>query len=139
MAIVLGRDGGVMQPLSRLVKLGLGGAQGNGHQMFSWIHIEDIFRIILFAMEHKDINGTVNCSSPNPVTNEVLMKSLRKALGVGFGLTSPEWLLKIGAVVIRTETELILKSRWVLPQRLLQCGYTFSYPTLESALHEIMM
>jgi uncharacterized protein len=138
MAIVLGKDGGVMQPLKRLVEFRLGGKQGNGNQMFSWIHIEDIFRIILFAIEHKELGGVVNCSSPHPVTNEVLMKSLRKALRVNVGLPSPEWLLKIGAVFIRTETELILKSRWVLPQRLLQCGYTFTYPTLASALEEIL-
>jgi hypothetical protein len=137
MAIVLGKDGGVMKPLKRLAKLGLGGKQGNGNQMFSWIHIEDVFRIISFAMEHNELQGVLNCSSPNPVTNKVLMFNLRKALGVPIGLPSPEWLLKIGAVLIRTETELILKSRWVLPQRLLKSGFTFSYPTLTSALEEI--
>ncbi|HEY0041694.1 MAG TPA: TIGR01777 family oxidoreductase [Flavisolibacter sp.] len=137
MAIVLGKDGGVMKPLKRLAKLGLGGKQGNGNQMFSWIHIEDVFRIISFAMEHNELQGVLNCSSPNPVTNKVLMFNLRKALGVPIGLPSPEWLLKIGAVLIRTETELILKSRWVLPQRLLKSGFTFSYPTLTSAVEEI--
>jgi hypothetical protein len=126
-----------MKPLKRLAKLGLGGKQGNGNQMFSWIHIEDVFRIISFVIEHNELQGVLNCSSPNPVTNKVLMFNLRKALGVPIGLPSPEWLLKIGAVLIRTETELILKSRWVLPQRLLKSGFTFSYPTLTSALEEI--
>jgi uncharacterized protein (TIGR01777 family) len=139
MAIVLGKEGGVMKPLKRLVKLGLGGKQGKGTQMFSWVHIEDVFRIILLAMEHKQMEGVVNCSSPNPVTNNVLMDSLRNALHVQIGLPAPEWLLKIGAVLIRTETELILKSRWVVPERLLGAGFRFSYPTLTSALKEIVI
>ncbi|RYZ57143.1 MAG: DUF1731 domain-containing protein, partial [Chitinophagaceae bacterium] len=120
------------------VKFGLGGKQGPGNQVFSWIHIEDVFQIILFAMAREEMAGVVNCSSPNPVTNSVLMKTLRKQLAVPFGLPSPKWLLEIGAVVIRTETELILKSRWVLPQRLLAAGYAFRYPALTAALEEII-
>jgi uncharacterized protein (TIGR01777 family) len=138
MAIVLGKQGGAMKPLKRLTQFGLGGKQGKGNQMFSWIHIDDIFGIILFLIDHRDLNGVFNCSSPNPVDNETLMKSLRKALGKKIGLSSPEWLLKIGAVIIRTETELILKSRWVLPDRLLKSGYTFTHPSLQSALDEIL-
>jgi len=138
MAIVLGKHGGVMVPLKRLVKLGLGGKQGRGNQMFSWIHIEDIYQIILFVMTHKEIDGVINCSSPNPVTNLAFMQALRKELRVSIGLPSPQWLLEIGAVIIRTETELILKSRWVLPERLLAAGYTFVYPTLSSALENVL-
>lgn len=138
MAIVLGSRGGVMVPLKRLAKLGLGGRQGSGRQMFSWIHIEDVFQIILFLVDHKELHGVINCSSPYPVSNEVLMQSLRKALHVKMGLPSPEWLLEIGAVLIRTETELILKSRWVLPERLLTSGFAFTYPTLATALEEIL-
>lgn len=138
MAIVLGREGGVMKPLKRLTRLGLGGKQGNGHQMFSWIHIEDIYRIILFVMERNELDGVVNCSSPDPVRNKLLVKTLREVLHVPIGLPSPEWLLQIGAVLIRTEPELILKSRWVLPERLLQSGFTFSYPNLTSALEDIV-
>jgi hypothetical protein len=138
MAIVLGRQGGVLQPLKRLVKLGLGGKQGKGSQLFSWIHIEDIFQIILFLMEHEELEGTFNCASPHPVSNEVLMKLVRKTLGVRIGLPSPTWLLEIGAAVIRTETELVLKSRWVIPGRLLDSGYTFTYPSLQPALEEIL-
>jgi uncharacterized protein len=137
-AIVLGKDGGVMRPLTNLVKLGLGGKQGNGKQVFSWIHIEDVFRVILFLMEHKKLQGVFNCSSPGPVSNEVLMRSIRKALHAKIGFPAPAWLLSIGAIFIRTETELILKSRWVLPERLLKSGYVFRYPTLESALHQII-
>lgn len=138
MAIVLGKEGGVMKPLKRLAKFGLGGKQGKGTQMFSWIHIEDVYRIILFAMENKEVQGVVNCSSPNPVMNKVLMDSLRNALHITVGLPAPEWLLKIGAVLIRTETELVLKSRWVIPERLQTAGFTFSYPTLTVALEEIV-
>jgi uncharacterized protein len=138
MAIVLGKQGGAMQPLKRLTQLGLGGKQGKGNQMFSWVHIDDIFGIILFLMDHKDLDGIFNCSSPNPVTNEMLMQSLRKTMKIKIGLPSPEWLLKIGAVLIRTETELILKSRWVLPDRLLKSGYIFTYPSLQEAFEEIL-
>jgi uncharacterized protein (TIGR01777 family) len=138
MAIVLGRQGGAMQPLKRLAQLGLGGKQGKGNQMFSWIHIDDIFKIILFLMDHKELAGTFNCSSPEPVTNKVFMSSLRQVLNAKIGLPTPEWLLKIGAVLIGTETELILKSRWVVPGRLLKSGYIFSYLSLPQALEEIV-
>ena len=137
-AIVLGKQGGVMQPLIRLVKSGLGGKQGKGSQMFSWIHMEDLFQIILFIMDHEELSGVTNCSSPAPVSNELLMKSLRQTMKVSIGLPCPEWLLKIGAVLIRTETELITKSRWVLPDRLLKAGYTFRYPTLAPALTDLL-
>lgn len=138
MAIVLGKGGGVMKPLTRLTKLGLGGKQGRGCQMFSWIHIEDIYRIILFQMEHQELQGVFNCSAPNPETNKQLMQSLRTVLHVPIGLPAPSWLLELGAIIIRTETELILKSRWVLPQRLLQAGFVFTYPSLQPALEEII-
>jgi uncharacterized protein len=138
MAIVLGKQGGAMKSLKTLTRLGLGGKQGKGTQMFSWIHIEDIFQIILFLMDRDGLHGVFNCSSPNPVTNETLMKLLRMSMNVKIGLPSPEWLLKMGAVLIRTETELILKSRWVLPDRLLNSGYTFIYPSLQPALEETL-
>jgi uncharacterized protein (TIGR01777 family) len=138
MAIVLGKNGGVMKPLINLVRFGLGGKQGKGNQMFSWIHIEDLFNIILFFESHKDLKGIFNCSSPNPIDNKTLMEALRQAMKVKIGLPSPEWLLKIGAVVIRTEPELILKSRWVVPEKLLESGYTFKYPALDTALKNIL-
>ncbi|ANE48401.1 NAD-dependent epimerase [Paenibacillus swuensis] len=137
MAIVLGRDGGVIGPYRNLVNFGLGGVQGSGRQMFSWIHIEDVFRIVQFIMEHKTLNGVFNCSSPHPVMNQEFMKQLRVAAGVRVGLPSPRWLLEIGAMLIRTETELILKSRWVVPERLSVKGFTFRYGKLEDALGEI--
>jgi len=137
-AIVLGRGGGVMVPYMSLVQYGLGGYQGNGRQMFSWIHVEDLYRIILFIEAHKDIEGAVNCSAPHPVTNREQMKIFRSQAGQRFGLPMPRWLLKLGAAMIGTETELVLKSRWVLPERLLQQGFTFTYPTLDTAVKAIL-
>lgn len=138
MAIVLGKDGGVIAPLKNLVRLGLGGKQGNGNQMFSWIHVEDLLNIILFLQSHHEFKGVFNCSSPNPINNKTLMQTLKQTMNVKIGLPSPEWLLKIGAVIIKTEPELVLKSRWVVPERLLQAGYNFKYPTIETALTNIL-
>ncbi|HLA57371.1 MAG TPA: TIGR01777 family oxidoreductase [Puia sp.] len=138
MAIVLGKHGGVVKPFLNLVRFGLGGRQGNGRQMFSWIHIADVFNIIFFLLEHKELSGVYNCSAPNPVTNKILMSTFRQKTNTKFGLPSPAWLLRMGAIMIKTETELILKSRWVIPEKLLKAGYTFKYPSLDGALENIL-
>ncbi len=138
MAIILGKGGGVMKPFVNLVRFGLGGKQGSGKQMFSWLHVEDLFNIILFLQQEKELSGVFNCSAPNPVDNATLMKSLRKIMKVSIGLPSPEWMLKMGAVLIGTETELILKSRWVLPDKLENAGYQFKFPTINEALEDIL-
>lgn len=138
MAIVLGQNGGVMEPFKNLVRFGLGGQQGNGKQMFSWIHIEDLYKIILFFQSHKELSGIFNCSAPNPVENKILMNTLRQKMKTKIGLPSPAWLLQIGALIIKTETELVLKSRWVLPEKLIENGFTFQFPTLETALKDIL-
>jgi uncharacterized protein (TIGR01777 family) len=138
MAIVLGKGGGVVKPFVNLVRFGLGGKQGNGKQMFSWIHIEDLLNIILFFQLHKELNGVFNCSAPNPVDNKTLMKTFRKLMNVKFGLPAPAWLLEMGATIIKTETELILKSRWVVPEKLVEAGYVFKYPAIEPALSNIL-
>ena len=138
MAIVLGKNGGVIKPLKNLVRFGLGGKQGNGNQMFSWIHIEDLYNVILFVQQHKEISGVLNTSAPNPVNNKTLMELMRKYVGVSVGLPTPAWLLKMGAVIIKTETELVLKSRWVIPERLLNAGFEFKYPTMAEALKNIL-
>lgn len=137
-AIVLGRGGGVMVPYQYLVRFGLGGIQGPGSQKFSWIHRDDILGIILFLRDHPELSGVFNVSSPNPVDNRELMRQLRHAMKTPIGLPAPSWMLELGAGVIQTETELILKSRWVIPERLQQAGYRFEYPTLEEAFHEII-
>lgn len=136
-AIVLG-EGGVMEPLTNLVRFGLGGSQGSGTQQFSWIHIEDLFRMVIYVQQHPQLEGVFNASSPHPVTNRQLMESLRRQMGVRIGLPAPRWMLELGARFIRTETELVLKSRWVIPERLEREGFTFKYDTLDLALAEIL-
>ena len=137
MAITLG-ESGVMIPYFNLLKFGLGGQQGNGKQMYSWVHVEDTCRIIDWLVNNPELEGTFNCSSPEPVTNKQFMQTLRTITGHKFGLPAYKWMLKIGAAVIGTETELILKSRWVLPTKILQTGFQFKYPLLENALKNII-
>lgn len=137
MAITLGA-GGVLIPYFNLLKYGLGGKQGSGRQMYSWVHVEDTCRLIEWIWDHPEMEGTYNCCSPNPVTNESFMQLLRKATRRRFGLPAFTWMLKAGAVLIGTETELVLKSRWVLPARALESGFVFRYPLLTDAFHEII-
>ena len=137
-AIVLGPEGGVMTPYVNLVRFGLGGVQGTGRQMFSWIHVEDLFRIVRFVESRDDLSGVFNASAPEPVTNRELMRLLRQALGRRVGLPAKRWMLEIGAWFLRTETELVLKSRWVLPARLRREGFEFRYGKLEDALSDIV-
>jgi len=137
MAITLGA-GGVMIPYFNLLKFGLGGQQGNGKQMYSWVHIEDTCRIIKWIDEHQELEGTYNCCSPEPVTNNEFMQTLRKATGLLIGLPAYSWMLKIGAAIIGTETELIFKSRWVLPTKILATGFQFKYALLTSAIKDII-
>lgn len=136
-AIVLGPGGGVMTPFRNLARLGLGGRMGPGTQKFSWIHVEDLFRAVLFVHEQTELNGPVNAASPFAVDNHELMALLRRSIGVPFGLPMPRWLLEVGAVLIGTEAELVLKSRWVEPRKLLDAGFTFNHPDLAGALKNI--
>jgi uncharacterized protein len=137
MAITLGA-GGVMIPYLNLVKFGLGGRQGGGYQMYSWVHIEDVCRCVEFMFNHPDVEGVYNVCSPNPVTNNTFMKTLRKLTGHIIGLPAYEWMLAVGAAIIGTEPELILKSRWVVPTKLLKVGFTFSFPYIEDAFKDII-
>lgn len=136
-AIVLGRDGGALKPLKNLAKLGVGGKQGAGNQYFSWIHEQDFVSIIDFIVEHDELNGAINVSNPNPITNEHIMQALRKVVGIPFGLPMPGWLLELGAILIGTETELVLKSRRVIPKRLHDAGYEFQFTKIENALADL--
>lgn len=133
-SIVLGKNGGALVPLKRLAKIGFGGKQGKGNQFFSWIHITDFLRSIDFIIKNENLNGVINIVAPQPCTNAYLMKQLRKSLSVGFGISLPENLLKIGALCIQTETELILKSRNVIPTKLLHSKFEYQYTTIEQAL-----
>jgi len=159
MAIVLG-DGSALTPLVNLVRAGLGGPQVDGPwfatsarrsagtfhefrahggaQKFSWVHIADVLGAIEFLRGRPDLDGPVNVSAPNPTDNRTLMATLRSLLGRRIGLPAYRWMLEIGSAAIRTETELVLKSRWVVPERLIDAGYSFAYPELEPALRDIL-
>ncbi len=159
MAIVLG-DGSALRPLIRLAQLGLGGPQFDGRwfatrarreagtfhefgarggrQKFSWIHIRDVYGIIRFLQGRTQVNGVVNAASPRPTDNRTFMATLRRVLGIRAGLPAFRWMLELGSVAIRTETELVLKSRWVVPERLSDEGFEFAYPDLEPALRDIV-
>lgn len=136
-AIVLGRQGGALPVMIRLARLGLGGRQGSGHQMVSWIHIEDFCRSVVFLVQNSKAEGGYNLAAPGPMTNAELMHKLTKLYGPGWGISTPELMLKAGAVLIGTETELVLKSRWVIPERLQEEGFTFLYPDIGPALSEL--
>lgn len=159
MAIVLG-DGSALLPLIRLARFGLGGPQydgrwfstrarreagtfhefraRSGRQKFSWIHIRDVYGIICFLQARADIAGAVNAASPHPTDNRTFMATLRRVLGIPAGLPAFRWMLELGSAAIRTETELVLKSRWVVPARLNDAGFVFAYPDLEPALRSII-
>jgi hypothetical protein len=127
-AMVMSPDeGGIFAELLRLVRLRLGGTSGPGDQFVSWIHYLDFIRSIEFLMAHGEISGPVNIAAPNPLPNREFMRTLRQAWGTRVGLPAPQPLLELGALLMRTESELILKSRRVVPGRLLQAGFEFRF------------
>lgn len=137
-AVIMSPDrGGIFDTLLALVRRGLGGTSGDGRQYVSWIHETDFVRAIYFLIERNDLDGVVNLASPNPLPNREFMASLRQAWGTKIGLPATEWMLGIGAVFMRTETELILKSRRVIPGRLLREGFSFMYPDWPDAAREL--
>src|SRR6185436_12959819 len=105
-----------------------GGKAGDGRQFVSWIHHEDFLAAIRWLIDHPEIDGIVNVAAPHPLPNAAFMRALRDAWGTRIGLPSAAWMLAVGAVFLQTETELILKSRRVVPGRLLEHGFTFRYP-----------
>ena len=137
-AITMSPDpGGVFDTLVWLVRLGLGGKAGNGRQYVSWVHDADFVRAVYWLIDRNDVEGVVNIASPNPVTNAEFMRALRRAWGMPIGLPAASWMLEIGAFIMRTETELILKSRRVVPDRLLRNGFTFEYPEWPAAAADL--
>lgn len=160
-AIVLGR-GSVMVPLTRLTRFGLGGPQldgrwpgtpsriaagvhhryrpgsAGGRQRFSWVHLDDVVDAIEFLRVHPELDGAVNLAAPEASDDRTLMRLLRRALGVPVGLPATRWMLELGSFAIRTETELVLKSRWVVPERLLEAGFVFRHADLEATLRGIL-
>jgi uncharacterized protein (TIGR01777 family) len=137
-AMVMSPDrGGVFDTLLKLVRYGLGGRAGKGGQFVSWIHDQDFIRAIYWLIEHEELEGPVNLAAPGPVPNSEFMQTLRAAWGISFGLPATEWMLEIGAYFLRTETELILKSRRVVPGRLLQSGFVFHFGTWREAAYDL--
>ena len=129
--------GGIFDTLLGLVRRGLGGQSADGRQYISWIHDVDFVRAIFWLIEHEEIEGSVNLAAPYPVPNAEFMRILRNAWGIPFGLPANNWMLEIGAFLMQTETELILKSRRVVPGRLLESGFTFQFPTWNEASHDL--
>ena len=130
--------GGVFSVLTGLVKAGLGGTQGPGTQYVSWIHDADYARAIDFLLTHQEISGPVNITAPSPLPNRDFQRDLRQAWGMAVGLPAATWMLEIGAIFLRTETELILKSRRAVPTVLLQNGFTFDHPTWPTAAKDLV-
>ncbi len=137
-SLVLGKNEGVLPVLKRLTKIGLGGKHGNGKQKFAWIHIADLIRIIDFIEKNNDQEGPINCTAPETIDNRCFMRTLRNAVHATFGIPTPKWMLVIGTFVLRTESELILKSRFVQPKRLLDAGFIFKFDNVEIALHNLI-
>ena len=137
-AMTLSPDpGGVFDTLLTLVRRGLGGTAGSGRQFISWVHFEDFVAAVRWLIDREDVDGIVNVASPNPLPNAEFMRALREAYGVPFGLPAPRWMLEIGAVFMRTETELMLKSRRVVPQRLLEGGFRFEFADWRNAAMDL--
>lgn len=125
-------------PLLSLVRKGMGGPQAWGQQYVSWIHEQDWLGAVDWLYEHRDLSGAFNVTAPNPLRNRDFMAALRAAAGVKLGLPTPGWLLPFGAWLIGTETELIVKSRWVVPKRLVDSGFTFHFPTIQEAAADLI-
>ena len=129
--------GGVFDTLLRLVRFGLGGRVGDGRQYVSWLHDEDFVRAVGWLIEHNGLEGAVNLAAPHPIPYAEFMRTLRTAWGVPVGLPATRWMLEIGAFFLRTESELVLKSRRVIPGRLLQSGFTFNFPAWPEAASDL--
>jgi uncharacterized protein (TIGR01777 family) len=130
-------EGGVFDTLVNLARHGLGGRAGSGRQFMSWIHEYDFIAAVRWLIAHDDMSGAVNLAAPAPLTNEEFMRDLRNACGVPLGLPTTNWMLEIGAVFLRTETELIVKSRRVVPGRLLESGFRFQFSEWRDAAQEL--
>ncbi len=137
-SIVLGNEGGAFTKMKAITKLGLGGKQGNGNQKMSWIHINDFCRAIEFLINTNQLSGPVNITAPNPISNNQFMSHLRSSLNVPIGINQPKFLLEIGAFLLRTETELLLKSRNVYPEILINSGFEFNFKEAEKAFNDLI-
>jgi uncharacterized protein (TIGR01777 family) len=130
--------GGIFDVLLGLVRRGLGGTNGSGAQFVSWLHDADLIRAVDFLIARDDFTGVVNVSSPNPLPNRDFLRALREAWGTRIGLPASAWMIEIGAFLMRTESELVLKSRRVVPGRLLSQGFEFQFPDWPAAARELV-
>ena len=138
MKIVLpGGTGGAFDVLLRLARYGLGGPVAGGRQYVSWIHEQDFARAIAFLLED-DLTGPVNLAAPNPLPHREFMRTLRSACGAPVGLPATKWMAELGAFALRTDTELLLKSRRVVPGRLREAGFEFDFPTWSEAAFDLV-
>jgi NAD dependent epimerase/dehydratase family enzyme len=129
--------GGAFDTLCNLVRFGVGGQQASGRQFVSWIHHEDFVSALSWLIAHEEIAGPVNVAAPEPLANAEFMRDLRRAARMPIGLPATSWMLEMGAFVLRTETELILKSRRVVPARLVKSGFEFRFPSWLAAAVEL--
>ena len=137
-AIVLGNEpGSVFDYLRRISWLGLGGRMGSGRQKMSWLHVDDFCRAVEWMIGRDELQDFYNLSAPNPTDNAGCMAGFRKIAGRNFGLPATKWMLEIGTWLMRSETELVLKSRWVLPKRLQSDGFEFQWSDFEKALEHL--
>lgn len=130
--------GGVFDVFLGLVRHGLGGAIGGGAQYVSWIHEADFTRSVDFVIENETFTGVVNLAAPHPLTNAAFLRAIREAWGTAVGLPTSSWMLEIGTWLMRTESELVLKSRRVVPGRLLDAGFEFRFPHWPPAARELV-
>ncbi|HXC42236.1 MAG TPA: TIGR01777 family oxidoreductase [Candidatus Dormibacteraeota bacterium] len=138
-AVTLSPDrGGIFAELLWMVRLGAGGTAGSGDQFVSWIHGTDFIRAVEFLVDHEEIDGIVNVAAPGPLPNRDFMRALREAWGTWVGVPAPALVLALAAVFLRTETELILKSRRVVPGRLLRAGFEFQFPKWPEAAKDLV-
>jgi NAD dependent epimerase/dehydratase family enzyme len=132
-----GPGGGALPRLASLARLGLGGTVGHGRQGISWIHIEDMNRLFARAIDDERMSGAYIATAPNPVSNAVFMRELRRALGVPFGVPASGWMVRAAAPILRTDAELALFGRYCVSRRLQDEGFKFQFPDVGPALSDL--
>ena len=137
-SFVLGRDEGALKTLANLTRLFLGGTVGSGRQYISWLHLRDMNRMLLRAIEDDAIDGVYNASAPKPVTNATFMRGRRRAMGRPWSPPTPAWAVHVGSFFMRTEPVLALTGRRGVPRRFVDQGFTFEFPELRAALGDLL-
>ena len=136
--VMSARTGGVLDVLARLARVGLGGPIAGGRQYVSWIHERDFVCAVEFLLEREELDGPVNVAAPLPLPQRDFMAALRAAMGVPVRLPATAWMVRVGAIFLRTDAELVLKSRRVVPRRLLDAGFAFDFPEWPAAAQDLV-